>query len=216
NLDAALMTDGKLDKATGVKRDSRDRATITISYDSPQTVRSLSAYLPGTADMFSGPALTMVLESSANDGTWAKVAEFKPTLAPSTIGFAPVTARSFRLRMTPIDSLSPIDLMSAPGYAGVNYASFQRSMPFQVAELKLSAEPKLDQFETKAGFGIARDYYALDAGAAAGESGIAPNAIVDLTGRLTPDGILDWKPGPGTWRVLRLGWSLTGKTNHPA
>src|SRR5262249_43033766 len=88
--------------------------------------------------------------------------------------------------------------------------------PVKIAELRLDAEPKVDRFEAKAGFAIARDYYALSAGADADAPAIAPDRVLDLTSRMKPDGSLDWTPPPGRWRVLRLGYSLTGRTNHPA
>ena len=33
---------------------------------------------------------------------------------------------------------------------------------------------------------------------------------------MRPDGTLDWTPPPGHWIVQRMGYSLTGITNHPA
>jgi len=215
-LDAELLTDGAFADGLTIKRNRDFGASVTISYDQPQTVRSLVAYLPGSADMFGGPSLNMVLESSEDGADWQEVKRFQPTLVPSTIGFAPVTATQFRLSMVPIDTSSPIDLMSAPGYAGVNFAIFLRQMPIKLAELRLTTEPRLNQFEAKAGFGIARDYYGLDDGSTYIEKGIARGEVLDLTAKLQMDGTLDWAPPSGHWRVLRLGWSLTGKTNHPA
>ncbi|MDG2004874.1 MAG: glycosyl hydrolase, partial [Novosphingobium sp.] len=41
--------------------------------------------------------------------------------------------------------------------------------------------------------------------------------VVDLSDRVDANGNLDWTPPAGSdWMVLDLGWSLTGKTNHPA
>src|SRR6185437_462251 len=41
--------------------------------------------------------------------------------------------------------------------------------------------------------------------------------VIDLTGRLQPDGTLDWTAPKGSdWVVLRLGYSLTGHRNGPA
>ena len=215
-LDARQLTDGLFAEGTTIQRDPDGGAAITIRYDAPQTVRSLTAYLPGTADIFSGPAVEMVLESSEDGTSWNEIAQFKPTLAPSTISFDAVTAHTFRLRMTAIDTLSPIDLMSAPGYAGINYSVYIRQMPIKVAELRLGAEARLHQFEAKAGFGIARDFHALDASARTDESGLSASEVVNLSDRLNPNGTLDWKPRKGAWRILRMGWTLTGKTNHPA
>ncbi len=40
--------------------------------------------------------------------------------------------------------------------------------------------------------------------------------MIDLTGKMRPDGTLDWDAPAGKWIVLRLGYSLTGEVNHPA
>ncbi len=42
------------------------------------------------------------------------------------------------------------------------------------------------------------------------------DGVIDLTAKLQKDGTLDWTPPPGRWTVLRMGYSLTGITNHPA
>jgi hypothetical protein len=50
--------------------------------------------------------------------------------------------------------------------------------------LTLSAEPKVNQFESKAGFATVDDYYALDAGVDPGEAGVQPSAIIDVSGKV--------------------------------
>ena len=40
--------------------------------------------------------------------------------------------------------------------------------------------------------------------------------VIDLTSKMQPDGKLNWTPPAGHWIILRLGYSLTGKKNHPA
>ena len=40
--------------------------------------------------------------------------------------------------------------------------------------------------------------------------------VVDLTGKMKPDGTLEWTPPAGNWMVLRIGYSLTGHENGPA
>ena len=47
-----------------------------------------------------------------------------------------------------------------------------------------------------------------DVEALPGEEDAAPDQIVDLTGKLAPDGTLDWQPKEGTWRVLRIGCTI--------
>lgn len=45
----------------------------------------------------------------------------------------------------------------------------------------------------------------------------APTAaeILDLTGRMSPGGRLDWKPEGGCWTILRIGYTSTGRMNAP-
>ena len=47
------------------------------------------------------------------------------------------------------------------------------------------------------------------------ESVIPRESIVDLTDRMAPDGTLTWEAPAGRWTVLRFGYTLTGRRNHP-
>ena len=40
--------------------------------------------------------------------------------------------------------------------------------------------------------------------------------VIDITCKTDDKGVLNWGAPEGKWRVYRFGWSLTGKTNHPA
>ncbi|MBQ8061421.1 MAG: hypothetical protein IJ205_05730 [Bacteroidales bacterium] len=44
----------------------------------------------------------------------------------------------------------------------------------------------------------------------------APREVIDLTGKMSPDGTLRCSLPKGRWRIYRFGWSITGKVNHPA
>jgi hypothetical protein len=44
----------------------------------------------------------------------------------------------------------------------------------------------------------------------------ASNQILDLTGKLAPDGRLSWDVPPGGWTILRFGRTSTGQTTRPA
>lgn len=45
---------------------------------------------------------------------------------------------------------------------------------------------------------------------------IPAGKVIDLTGRMKPDGTLDWKAPAGKWTILRFGRTLTGSTTRPA
>jgi hypothetical protein len=40
--------------------------------------------------------------------------------------------------------------------------------------------------------------------------------MIDLTGKMSPDGILSWDAPEGKWTVLRIGHVNTGMKNGPA
>ena len=191
--------------------------SLTIDYEKPQTVRSASIYLPGSKVLFFGAAVAPALEVQEVSGSWRKIADIPVEMVPITISFAPITARRFRLAVRPA---APGNANSSSNYTlpGVAMPTFHMpaAQTAKVSLFKLSAEPRVNRFESKAGFMIVDDYYALDGGVGPEVAGIAPQSVIDLTSKVSRDGDLDWTPPPGRWRVLRLGYSLEGTTNHPA
>ena len=216
-LDGALLLDDDPKTVVSIARTSLDEpAYIQLDYGTPQTVRSVSLFTPSAITMVGGAPFSAALEVQEG-ADWRKVADLPLSNVPTTASFAPTTGAHFRLAMTP-----------APGGAGV--ASLGGGVPgmamdfklpppaksIRVAELRLSAEPRVNAFEMKAGFSIASDYYALDGGVGPDLEGVAPASVIDLTDHLAADGGLIWTPPPGRWKVLRFGYSLEGTTNHPA
>jgi hypothetical protein len=213
-LDAGALTDG--DPKTTVQL-AAEGAAIVVEYPSPQTIRSASLFMPRGAVMFFGSRFAPRLEASENGQAWRRVSAITASEAPSTVSFAPVTAARFRVVFPPNPDIPPNPLGGAPGADDSFFAMLTRTPPtVTVGELWLSGEPRVNQFEAKAGFHVAADYYALDADAGPDVKGIAPGDVLDLTAKLQPDGRLAWTPPAGRWRVIRLGASLTGKSNHPA
>lgn len=214
-LDIAALTDASLSTSANVGRGSPDKpTTIVVEYDQPQLVQSLAFFAPGGAEKFGAPNYLPRLEASSDGKVWRKLADLALTPVPTTINFAPVTARKFRvvLAVNPHGGLSGFTPAAGVDLRPV-MALIAPKAELPVAQLSLSGETRVNQFEAKAGFSTVLDYGTLGASAA---SGIAPGSVIDLTRRLKPDGTLDWTPPKGHWRVIRMGWSLTGKTNHPA
>ena len=48
------------------------------------------------------------------------------------------------------------------------------------------------------------------------EACVPPGKILNLTGKMGPDGTLRWTPPPGRWVVQRIGYTTTGENNNPA
>ena len=186
---------------------------VTILYESPQTIRSATVYIPSVSNMFFGALVEARLEAKES-GDWHPLTNIALSNVPSTVGFAPARAQEFRLVIVPQVPKLPSHVIAAKG--GVLNAEGLLDIPksVHIAQLELSSESRVNQFEMKAGFATTQDYYALER--QDGGGGIPLDSVINLTSELQPNGTIDWTPPPGRWRVLRLGYSLTGATNHPA
>ena len=221
-LDAAALAD-PAGKGVDLPRIAGQTPMLALNYPTAQTVRSARLFIPGASGMFTGPAFQPRLEASMDGVTWTKIADMALAEVPTTISFAPVTAKSFRLVLAPM----PFSMANMPAggngvaagemFAGAAKAAASR--PVHITEFALSGTAQVDRAEAKAGFALVPDYYALgDPGD--GASGPAPSSVGDITAHMHADGTLDWTPpalpAGQAWRVIRLGSSLLGTTNHPA
>ena len=119
--------------------------------------------------------------------------------------FAPVTARRYSFVFD--TDATGMGSLGTPA-EGVDAASMIAAMSafargaLHIAELRLSGDVRIDQFETKARFSVARDYYALGE-PADDAAGILPGQVIDLTAKLKADGTLDLDAAAVTqWRQV--------------
>jgi len=219
-LDAGALTDDASTTVVDVPRGtSEEPAIVNLDYDSPQTVRSVTLFVSKGAAGSLGGVNSVVprIEASVDGRAWNRVADIEVSPVPTSVSFAPVTARSFRVVFAPNPAAQHSNLNPAPGADTTLLSAFAKPQPtLRIAQLRLSGEARVNRFETKAGFSMADDYYGLDGYVGADANGIAPADIIDVTTHMKSDGTLDWNPPRGRWRIVRLGYSLTGKTNHPA
>lgn len=214
--DAKLLMDRDLSKAIEVKGGSPEAPTIIdFAYDRPQTIRSATFYLPGAGSLFFGAPIRPVLEASTDGAHWTRVTDVAMALVPTTVSFAPVTAKRFRLILNVSAANVPEMFIPGAGIAGTGFGGPPGFPPMHIAEARLSSQARINRAEAKAGFAMADDYYALDPNTP-DEAGSAPAAVIDVSARMAADGTLDWTPPPGHWKIVRFGYSLTGTENHPA
>lgn len=193
-----------------------DQPAMVYAYAEPVTVRSATVFVPHARPPFRDSPYLPVLEAETDSG-WEHIASLPLLESRTTVSFAPVTARRYRLSVGPNTEaiVSPLG-SGAPG-AQV-FDIFARPTPeaMPIAEWTLSSEARVHRGATKAGFSIELDYYELSSGPSPDVS-VSPDDVVDLTAAMADDGTLEWAPPAGSdWRIVRLGYSLTGKTNHPA
>lgn len=228
-VDSESLGNGKFSDGVDIPRGSEaNPASLSINYQQRRTVSSLTVHIPGAASLYTGNTMRPVLEVATADG-WQRVVDVPLSEVPSTISFNPVTGQEFRLIL---QMQTPASLVSAMGQAseGIDAAGMftafgpsamrtlanAKNKPIRIAELVLHEELRVNAFELKAGFAIANDYYELESVADSDRPGVDPRDVLDLTQYLGEDGTLNWTAPEGRWRIIRLGYSLTGKTNHPA
>lgn len=216
-IDAVLLNDGDLQKSVLLPA-VRGSAWIQFTYAQPQTFRSavLGTPLPGSRWADPGPMMGQ-LEAQDEKGTFRTVATLAIGTSPEvTVSFNPVTAKAFRMVFSIPAAMEPIN-PPAPGVdPTIQEATVAANRSFAISELSLQQVGSVNEYERKAGFAIAEDYYALATPKDAADAPVSPTEVLDISGQMKPDGLLDWTPPQGQWVVLRLGYSLTGKTNHPA
>ena len=201
--------------------DKKGPPWLQLDYSSPQTVRTAVLTTPETR--FEGSIVADFL-AKQDDGTYQKIATFDMrSCAQSTLSFPAVRSTSFRLVFSRLDmafeALVPLggdDI--APTSEGTHPFSLKRPMEvFAISAVTLLSDGRVNEFERKAGFfTFVNDYYALATDPEAVNT-VTPKAdVIDLTGRMQSDGTLNWTPPAGKWEILRFGYTVTGKINHPA
>ena len=196
---------------------SQSPAVIQLRYSAAQTVRTATLYIEGAAPMFGDRKYSPVLQAQI-DGRWQDISPIELMSSPTTVSFAPVTAQQFRVVLHPYAGPPRRSLGEGmSGLAGGPAPLVAAAAPaINIGVMRLGSQPQIHRYETKAGFSIAPDYYALAAPTGADGQGVSLAQVHNITLAMRPDGRLDWTPPPGRWRILRLGYSLLGTSNHPA
>jgi hypothetical protein len=235
-LDIKALGDGDLAKGVKLTAASPDADVwVAQEFKKPATIQGVRLAMTVTKSL----GYRVVVEASDDGEAWRAIAEFprvaqlqRMQMGEQTISFAPVTARHFRVVLKPGEPLPRSyrpTAAAAPGALPPGSVSQTSANPaiaapppversYELRELVFHSAATVHEFEKKAMFAAPpRDFYAL---ASAPEfkpgSAIDPSRVIDLTAKMKPDGTLDWTPPPGKWTVLRLGYSLVGKENHPA
>ena len=176
-------------------------AWVQFDYGHPQTIQAVTlAILNDMISVFDHESSDVPprLEASDDGRIFHKIAEIPPSsVLQRTVAFTATTARYFRLVFTAPSSAKP----------GATH---------RITELELASGARVNEFEKRAGYANARDFYAISDPATAPEFVVPTKDVIDITSKMNRDGRLDWEPPAGKWMVLRIGYSLTGHENGPA
>jgi hypothetical protein len=218
--DPSLLWDGDLNHSVEfLAAAPGQKSWVQFEFAKPQSIQAVTFAMGGLGDplaQFQGETGEGPVLEKGDDGVTFQEIVRVPTAGAvqHTLSFQPVSARFFRLSF----------LEKPPAKAGlgdIDLSEFGGKRPTgppmrRIAELALYTGARVNRFEEKAAFATLPDNYAAATPKPSDASAIPAAEVVDLTSKMQKDGTLDWTPPPGRWTVLRMGYSLTGITNHPA
>lgn len=215
-VEGKALTDHSLDTSLSVPINKRNQAIFAISYKQPTTLRSARLMIKDGLMPFSPERLNPAELQAKIDGKWQSISRIPIMATPTTIGFDAVTAKQFRVIITPKKPASSADLLGgAKGAEVLDLFPPAVAGSVSIEEFDVSAQPQISAFEAKAGFTTVHNYY--DFNNHFDEKGVPVANVVDLSDKISADGTINWVPPKGhDWKIIHMGWSLTGKTNHPA
>lgn len=91
----------------------------------------------------------------------------------------------------------------------------ERSKQLAIAEIEISPRQLIENIDVKAGFAPGNVGAPKWTPPVPGMA-VARTEIIELTSKMAPDGKLTWDVPAGEWVIQRIGYTPTGKNNHPA
>lgn len=162
----------------------------------------------GELAVFNGGGNNRSIQYSEDGITFKELKKIQGIISSQvTIAFEPIAVKAIRL-------VYKTEAPANPGVAamfGVKASKDPKGT--NVSEFVIHTSPRINLFEGKAGFLAWKEDYNEKIPSINGPSS---NEIIDLSSKLKSDGTLQWNAPAGKWAILRFGYSLTGKKNHPA
>ena len=184
---------------------SNEPLYIQYEFDKPFTCRTIQIKVSGN----NYQAQRLKIEVSNDGKTFRSIGRLEPprhgwqdTDADVTHSIVPTTAKFFRFVYDKTGS--------EPGSEDLDAAKWKPSL--KLVNLELFAEAQINQFEGKNG-SIWRISKRTTNEQLPNNLCVSLNKMINLTGKLKPDGSLDWKVPAGNWTILRVGHTSTGQTN---
>lgn len=191
-FDAKKLTDGDPATSVTLPLPENDKPQfVQCAFARPFLARTFSLALSGPA----GAGMRGTLEVSDDGREFRAVRGFDAYPPALELDFDEVSARYFRVLFTQADpelkelAIGGIDLSPRFRIRGI-----RDKAAFTPGQVPLLAKwPDISPDMT-----------------------IPRGRVLDLTSRLKKDGTLSWDAPDGKWTILRIGYTPTGKDNHPA
>ena len=212
-FDLKNLTDGDLQSGAYLPpKEAGEDMWIQYEFDSPQTFKALSVVGAdhNALEQFNGSSENRSLKVGDDGKNFREVAKIHGSLVPqTTVSFPSTTAKFFRFAYKTLPG--SIDFFAAMMGGSTE---IPKPVGVQVNEFVLHTSDRINKAEDKAGFSAWREEY--NEATTENVEAIPTTDVVDLTGKMNAEGNLEWNVPAGNWVVVRLGYSLTGRQNHPA
>jgi hypothetical protein len=218
-LDVAMLADGDLARAVMLPiAPAGQSAWLQFEYPVAPTVHAISFARSDRMPLqqfLGGPAGPML--QASDDGIYFRDLARLPSdgaEAQHTINIPPTAARYFRVTFA-TQPVAPVTL------GDIDFSSLGFKLPppataYAISELQLHSGARVHRFEEKAGFGMLADLSTQPTLASPTAFAVRKRDVLDVTPYMKADGSFEWTAPEGRWTILRMGFSLTGVTNHPA
>lgn len=206
------LTDGDLANISFLPfPENEDNAWIQFEFVKTQTVNSISLVGGGSRNQWGAvpPENYRKLQVSEDGVNFNDVCSLPlGGVDKQTISIPETTGRYFRITFYR-PPLSQLELLQ-----NLMGETTSKIRGIDVAEIELHSVIRVNHAEEKAGFAAAFD---LEKHATPQtDDVIDKQSVINLTDKIDEYGILQWEVPEGNWKILRFGYSLTGKKNHPA
>lgn len=213
NFNIDMLTDGDLASGILLPSDTIEGyAWIQFEFTHPQTIKAITMVGGGDKGpfgLFGDFKDTRTLEKSDDGKIFTHVCYIPAgNVLQQTISIPPTTAKYFRITVK-----NPPPRFSFASITG-NNTTPQTPPGTEISELVLHPASRIHQFEEKAAFATGGNFY--QQATPETHDVIKETDIINITDRVTNDGTLHWDIPKGNWIIIRYGYSLTGKQNHPA
>ncbi len=176
-----------------IKAEKDGKAWVLFDFHKPQLVRSVTWSVLKLESKEENCAASLF--SSTDGKTFTKVVDFSYQSGLERIEDIPeTTARYYKVVFSSNEKNNP-------------------ASAFRLSSLKLSPVVRVNLLSDKSGFSFYR--YGTSVKTPSTTDVVNKSDVIDVTS-FVKDGVLTWKAPKGRWRIIRFGYGLTGKTNHPA
>ena len=213
-FDLALLTDGVLHKSKLLPRDSvTGYAWIQFAFAQPVTIKAVTMVGGGDRGPFGlngEMADNRALEVS-DDGVSFRHLSFIPAsrIEQQTVSVPATTAKFFRVKV-----MNPPPAAGFGALLGGGGGPPKPPPGTEIAEIVLHTASRVNWSEEQSAF--TPDLNVTERQTPENGDAIKKTEVIDLTGKMAPDGTLNWTAPAGEWSIIRYGYSLIGKTNGPA